>query len=57
MPLLVAMVSFTSPNHTVSESVERLDINIIRSGDTEVVAHVLVTTDKLQGTASGIIIM
>ena len=46
-------MSFVAASYRVSEEAERLDINIIRSGDTEILADVLVATESFQGTASG----
>ena len=50
---IVATVSFAAASYRVSEGVERLDINVTRSGNTENLANVLVATENFQGTASG----
>ena len=52
----VATVSFSAASYRVSEGAESLELNITRSGDTSILAVVMVASDNLEGTASGLIL-
>ena len=49
----MAAVSFSKSSYSVEENGLELKVSIVRSGDTERVAVVLVTSEKYVGTASG----
>ena len=49
----VATVSFSAATYTIEENGGMISISIIRSGDTERLAAVLVATEIFQGSASG----
>ena len=50
---VVSTVSFAASSHRVSEGTGTLTVTINRSGNTEILATVLVVTDNFQGTAAG----
>ena len=52
----MATVSFAEARYEVSESTGTLDINITRSGDTDIMVTVFAASDNFEGTASGIYI-
>ena len=49
----VATVSFSAATYTIEENGGMISISIIRGGDTERLAAVLVATEIFQGSASG----
>ena len=49
----VSTVSFEDESYRVSEGAGMLTVNVTRSGDTDILATVLVATDNFVGTASG----
>ena len=51
--LTVATVSFAASTYTVAENAGHVTIHVIRSGDTEIEAVVLVASENFVGTASG----
>ena len=54
--ILVAIVSFSRAVYSVEENIRLVTISVMRSGDTERLAVVLVASENT-GTASGIILL
>ena len=52
----MATVSFSSSTYRDDEGNGNIQISIMRSGATDNVAIVLITTDNFQGTASGMLV-
>ena len=51
--ITVATVSFSSSTYTVSESAGTLQVTVTRSGATDTMVVVLVTSDTFEGNATG----
>ena len=49
----MATVSFSAATYTIEENGGMISISVIRGGDTERLAAVLVATEIFQGSASG----
>ena len=51
--MAVATVSFSAANYSIGEDGGAINVSIIRGGDIQRLAVVLVATDIFQGSASG----
>ena len=52
-PVAVATVSFSAASYSIEENGGTITVSVIRGGDTERLAVVLVAADVFQGSASG----